>query len=218
MHKRSRPSLKPKPFVTFEGGEGAGKSTLIDAVAKTLEQEGIPFLKAREPGGTPLGEAVRSLLLNRAEMPIVPHAELLLFLAARAQQIHDVIIPALRAGKIVLCDRFNDSSIAYQGVARGLGVSVVSTLCEFAVQGVQPDLTIYLDIDPALGLTRAKRERAHDRIESETLAFHTKIREGYLALCQQEPHRMHRIDATQPRSVVLAQAMAIIHARLKRHV
>ncbi|MBF8262627.1 MAG: tmk, partial [Parachlamydiales bacterium] len=167
--------LKRGLFITFEGGEGAGKSTLIDEVARQLASDGYHVVKTREPGGTHIGEHIRSLLLDHAQnRPLSAYAELCLFLAARAQQIEEIIAPALEARKIVLCDRFNDSTIAYQGVARGLGVEEVSAFCQFICHGIQPQLTLYLDIDPAVGLSRARRDqpqiagaRGYDRIESE---------------------------------------------------
>jgi len=207
-------------FVTFEGGEGAGKTTLIEQMASQLAAEGRPVLKTREPGGTKLGEHVRQLLLQHSQdaIPIEAHAELSLFLASRAQHILEVIKPALSAGKIVLCDRFNDSSVAYQGAARGLGVKKVAECCDFISQGLQPNLTLYLDIDPELGLNRAKKSRAsQDRIESETLAFHTKIREAYLSIWKEHPHRFHLLNAALPPESVFSEAMKLIQPLLAIH-
>ena len=133
-------------FITFEGGEGAGKTTLINSIVDAILAHGRRVVKVREPGGSSLGEDLRTLVLRHSE-PISPYAELCLFLASRAQHIFEVIAPALKAGKIVLCDRFNDSSIAYQGSARGLGMGRVSEVCAFFSQGLTPDLTLYLDID-----------------------------------------------------------------------
>ncbi|MDE3046114.1 MAG: dTMP kinase [Verrucomicrobiota bacterium] len=203
-------------FITFEGGEGAGKTTLIEEIEKTLHAQGLPILKTREPGGTHLGEKVRELLLQKTAGPsMTPHAELCLFLASRAQHIAEVIGPALQLHNIVLCDRFNDSSIAYQGHARGLGLEPVSTFCNFISQGLTPDLTLYLDIDPQEGLLRAKGTRAHDRIESETLAFHTKIREGYHLLHKQHPERLKLIHAGRPPNKVFEEAMDYLAPLLK---
>src|SRR5690606_19081528 len=161
--------LKRGVFISFEGGEGAGKSTLIERIASHLQD--YPVLKVREPGGTALGEALRELLLQQ-KGPVSPYAELSLFLASRAQHISEVIGPALEDGMIVLCDRFNDSTIAYQGAARGLGMEKVDQFCKFISQGLSPHLTLYLDIHPELGLHRAASVRAQDRIEAETIAFH----------------------------------------------
>lgn len=193
-------------FITFEGGEGAGKTTLIEEMARQLTLEGRTVLKTREPGGTTLGEEIRTILLQH-KGPVSPYAEFSLFLASRAQHVMEVIGPALEQGKIVLCDRFNDSSIAYQGVARGLGIESVSAFCKFVCQGVEPRLTFYLDIDPKVGLARAAKDRKQDRIESEKLLFHQKIREAYLAIHKADPHRFRLIDATLPPAKVYELAM-----------
>jgi dTMP kinase len=149
-------------FITFEGGEGAGKTTLIDSIARQLAASHYYVVKTREPGGTHLGEHVRTLLLHdHTDQPLSSYAELFLFLAARAQQLDEVIRPALEERKIVLCDRFNDSTIAYQGIARGLGLEQVAELCGLVCRETQPHLTFYLDIDPSLGLARAKREHSN---------------------------------------------------------
>lgn len=193
-------------LITFEGGEGAGKTTLIDELARKLSERDRIVLKTREPGGTKLGEHIRSILLQHRE-PISPYAELSLFLASRAQHIIEVIGPALEQGKIVFCDRFNDSSVAYQGAARGLGMEEVAHFCRFISQGVEPLLTFYLDLNPEIGLARAAKERKQDRIEAETLLFHQKIREAYLSIHRKNPHRFHLIDATLPPEKVLEEAM-----------
>ncbi len=198
-------------LIAFEGGEGAGKTTLIEEMARQLAKEGHHVLKTREPGGTKLGEHIRALLLQHTE-PVSPYAELSLFLASRAQHILEVIGPALEAGKIVLCDRFNDSSVAYQGAARGLGMEPVASFCKFISQGIEePDLTFYLDIDPKVGLARAGKERKHDRIEAETLMFHEKIREAYLAIHRADPRRFRLIDAMLPPAKVFEEAMKQVH-------
>lgn len=173
------------------------------------------MLQTREPGGTDLGEKVRSILLQSTG-PMSPHAELALFLASRAQHLTQVIRPALQMGKIVLCDRFNDSSIAYQGAARGLGIEKVASICDFFCENLQPDLTLYLDIDPAIGLKRAHEARqAQDRIEAEEISFHTKIREGYHAIAKLHPKRFHVLDAMKAREVVFEEAMKRIDALIK---
>lgn len=200
-------------FITFEGGEGAGKTTLIDEIYKRLREDGRRVLKTREPGGTELGEEIRALLLHH-KGPVSPYAELSLFLASRAQHISEVILPALREGIVVLCDRFNDSSIAYQGMARGLGMENVALVCQFICGGLVPHLTFYLDIDPELGLTRAKKRQSTDRIEAEDIAFHTKIREGYLAIHKKDPHRFHLFDATQAPVAVFRQAIELMNSLL----
>lgn len=210
-------------FITFEGGEGAGKSTLIEEVARQLASDGYYVVKTREPGGTHLGEHIRALLLDHSSNhPLCAYSELCLFLASRAQHIEEIILPALEARKIVLCDRFNDSTIAYQGNARGLGAEKVTRFCDFICHGVQPNLTLYLDIDPAIGLARARRDqppiagvRGYDRIESEGLAFHQQIREAFLAIHSLEPQRFVLLDAAQTPVVVFAEAMKRIYSLLK---
>lgn len=211
-------------FITFEGGEGAGKSTLIDEVARQFASEGYLVVKTREPGGTHIGEEIRMLLLEHASHPLSAYTELCLFLAARAQHVEEVIAPALEAHKIVLCDRFNDSSIAYQGVGRGLGAEAVAGFCQFVCHGVQPHLTLYLDIDPAAGLGRARHKqsqiagaRGYDRIESEGLVFHQKIRDAYRMIHDQQKgaRRFVMLDAMQSLPVLNAQAVKLIHSLLK---
>jgi dTMP kinase len=208
-------------FITFEGGEGAGKTTLIDKIAEILFARRFSVIKTREPGGTFLGEEIRNLVLNhRAEGGISPFAELCLFLASRAEHIKQVILPALKGGKIVLCDRFNDSTIAYQGYARNLGMQEVESFCSFISQNLKPDLTLYLDIDPLLGLKRVKKEplRASkgglDRIESEHLSFHQKIREGFHLIAKKEPERFFMIDSSQPKDKVLEFSIELIAKKL----
>jgi len=186
-------------FVTFEGGEGVGKSTQIALLRGALEAEGIPVSVTREPGGDSLSEAVRHLLLT-TEMS--PRAEMLLFLASRAQNVAQVITPQLATGRLVLCDRFIDSSIAYQGVARGLGIEAVAQLNAFATGGLHPDLTILLDIDPAIGLARQPN---HTRMEHQGLEFHRRVRQGFLIAAANEPSRFLVLDATLPVETLHAQ-------------
>jgi dTMP kinase len=201
-------------FITFEGGEGAGKTSLMDEIERDLVSNGYPVVRTREPGGTWLGDQVRAILLDRSHTTLAPYAELALFLASRAQQLQDVILPALKEGKIVLCDRFNDSTIAYQGEARRLGPSVAES-CQTFCQGIEPDLTLYLDIDPAIGLERASKSRAKDRIEEEELSFHQAIRKAYHRLAKEAPKRIHLIDASQKKETVFKEAFATIEKKLK---
>lgn len=219
-----RSHMKPASpfFLTFEGGEGAGKTTLIQKVADALSSHGLSVVVTREPGGSALGEKVRKLLLNdQEEAPIFSMAELLLFLAARAQNLEETIIPALKQGKIVLCDRFNDSTIAYQGAGRSLGVSRVQLLCELACRGVAPDLTLFLDVDPSVGIKRTletAKENAQrgkvDRIEAEAISFHQTVRKAFLDIALQSPERFKIIDANQSREAVFEQAMNVINTSL----
>ena len=200
-------------FVTFEGGEGAGKTTLIRRLEKELQQAQHVTLQTREPGGTPLGEKIRQVLLKKEEnVSIGAWAELFLFLAARAQHVEEVIKPGLSQGKIVLCDRFSDSSVAYQGIARGLGQNSVQTLCAAASAGLEPDVTFYLDLDPTLGMQRAhKAKRVMDRMESEEQGFHEMVRQGFLKLARENSQRIMVIDASLSAEKVLRNVLNILH-------
>ena len=198
-------------LITFEGGEGAGKSTLIASLADSLQKSGLDFIKTRAPGGTTLGDKIRTLLLHEKEV-VDPRAELLLFLADRAQHVKEVIKPALAEGKIILCDRFHDSTIAYQGVARDLNPDIVREFCDFASEGIWPDKTFYLDIDPKAGLARATG--AKDRMESEELAFHEKIRGAFHALAEKESNRVYKVDAKQQKQEILEEVLREVYALL----
>ncbi len=182
-------------FITFEGGEGCGKSTQLRLLAHALEAAGVPVRTLREPGGTAVGEAVRSILLDPDHAGLDDIAELLLYEAARAQLVAEVIEPALEAGEVVLCDRFYDSTTAYQGHARGIALDEVAELNRAATDGLSPDRTLILDVDPALGIARATSHGA-DRLESEDLAFHRRVREGFLAIAAAEPERVRTVDAS----------------------
>lgn len=184
-------------FITFEGGEGAGKTTLIARLAKALEDLGAAVLCTRAPGSLGASQKIRELLLHRDAHEITPKAELFLFLADRALHVEKEIIPALEEGKVILCDRFNDSTIAYQGIARGFGEGKIRKLIKMACGDIEPHLTFYLDIDPLVGLKRASSAKKIDRIESESVAFHQKIRQAYLHLAELEKKRIVIIDATE---------------------
>lgn len=194
-------------FITFEGGEGAGKTTLIDRLFDELSAKGHVVIRTREPGGSALGKEIRTLLLDQEEHPVCSRSELFLYLADRAQHVHQVILPALEEGEIVLCDRFNDSTLAYQGAARALNLDMIKSVCQAATDGLLPDLTLFLDLDPKLGLERAMQKNAHDRLEKESLDFHTKVREAFLHLAKEEPNRFHVIDASQPLDTVYTLAL-----------
>jgi len=186
-------------FITFEGGEGCGKSTQSKTLHKSLTQRGIPALLTHEPGGTPLSKKIRQLLKHDNDTRISPLAELLLFNAARAQLIAEVIRPALDKGEVVICDRYADSTTAYQGYGRGLDMETVKTINDNATQGLKPDLTILLDIAAEDGLARKKQR---DRFEQEDIAFHHRVREGYLKLAKGKPRHWLVIDATQTRDEI----------------
>lgn len=193
-------------FITLEGPEGAGKSTHLKLLADKLKAQGIPVLTTREPGGTKLGEAVRGLLqFDTAGESPVPTAELLLFLASRAQLVNNVILPALERGEWVLSDRFCDSTFAYQGYGRGMNVDELRAINGFATQGLMPDLTVLLDIpqDESRERVAGRNEKA-DRFEQERDAFHLRLAEGFRALAAADPHRIRRIDSTTPQDVTAA--------------
>jgi len=200
-------------FISFEGGEGAGKSTLIQKIYEQLLNQEKPVLLTRAPGGTMTGELIRHLLLHHDEKDISSRCELFLFLADRAQHAEEVILPALEQKKIVLCDRFNDSTIAYQGGARGFDPGWIRKLCLFATKGVEPDITLYLDIDPLEGLIRVSRSK--DRIEKEDIAFHQKIRMAYLEIARKQPSRFYVLDASKEPHDVLEQALHVLDAHWK---
>lgn len=193
-------------FITFEGPEGAGKSTHLKALSERLKACGIPVLTTREPGGTQLGELVRKILqFNEAGEPPVPTSELLLFLASRAQLVNNVILPALERGEWVLSDRFCDSTFAYQGYGRGMNVAELRAINAFATQGLMPDLTLLLDIPQTESRQRvAERQGEVDRFEQERDSFHLRLAEGFRELAAQEPDRIRRIDSTQPQAVTAA--------------
>jgi dTMP kinase len=186
-------------FITFEGIDGSGKTTQLRLLAKRLRDAGREVLEAVEPGGTEIGRQIRAILLDGRNTQLTPRAELLLYFASRAQNVEEVIRPALAAGKIVLCDRFTDSTLVYQGCGRGLGPDVVLALDRIACQGLQPDLTVLVDIDLDESLKRARRRNvrsasAETRLDDESREFHGRVRDGYLALAAREARRFIVID------------------------
>lgn len=192
-------------FVTLEGPEGAGKSTLIASLTDILRSRGKTVVATREPGGGPLGPAIRSLLLDSESVPQA--AELFLFLADRADHVASVIRPALEQGDIVLCDRFCDSTIVYQGHARGFPLEEVRRLCDLSSGGLRPDLTLLLDLPVSEGLARITSK---DRLDSEPVEFHERVRQGFLTEAGREPNRWRILDATLPASRVLEDALAAL--------
>ncbi len=208
-------------FITLEGVEGAGKTTQIRLAAEFLQGLGHAVVVTQEPGGTPLGERIREILLNRGGFDISGEAEMFLFAAARAQHTDTVIRPALEAGKIVLCDRFSDATIAYQAYGRGLPLETVREICRLASRGLSPHLTLLFDLPVEEGLGRALRRiagregnRREDRFERETLDFHRRIREGYLAIARQEPGRVRVLDASKGIEPTRQEVRAILSAFL----
>jgi dTMP kinase len=198
-------------FITVEGGEGAGKSTNIALIKQLLEQAGKEVVMTREPGGTPLGETIRGLLLDAKQTEMVTDTELLLMFAARAQHLAQVIKPALDAGKYVLCDRFTDATYAYQGGGRGVPVDRIAQLEAFVQGDLRPDLTILLDLPVAQGMLRAGERSAPDRFEQEQHDFFEKVRTAYLSMADQFPQRYRIIDAGQPLEQVQASITATLN-------
>ena len=184
-------------FISIEGGEGAGKSTSIAYIKKKLEACGLNCLVTREPGGTPMAEDIRQLLLQHRDEAVDPYTELLLMFAARRQHVENVIRPALAAGKWVICDRFTDASFAYQGFGRGLDQDFISSLKHWVHGDLNPTLTLLFDLDVALGMERAGQRSGFDRIETEAMSFFERVRQGYLTQAQAEPNRYRTIDAAQ---------------------
>jgi dTMP kinase len=192
--------IKNGIFITVEGPEGAGKTTIAQRIAEKLEREGYSVMFTREPGGISISEQIRQVLLNKQNKAMDGRTEALLYAAARRQHLVEKVIPALESGTIVLCDRFIDSSLAYQGYARGLGIEEVYKINEFAVNGVMPNLTLYFDISPEIGLRRIQQNerREVNRLDLETLDFHQRVRKGYWQLLDRFPERMVKINAEQP--------------------
>jgi len=188
-------------FVTFEGGEGCGKSTQARALHKRVSESGIPVILSHEPGGTPLGKEARRYLKQTGKSEISPLAELFLFAASRAQLVAEVIRPSLARGVMVICDRYADSTVAYQGYGRGLDLDVIQAVNTTATQGLLPDLVILLDLPVEIGLAR-KRSAREDRFEREEAAFHRRVREGYLKMAAADPQRWLVVDATLPKKRV----------------
>lgn len=215
VNKRKNKGL----FITFEGGEGVGKTTLIERIYASLTQKGFSVLKTCEPGGTTFGRHIRDILLHDKSAPFGRKSELFLFLADRSQHVEEKILPHLEKNDIILCDRFNDSTFAYQGAARSVDISLLKTLCQFAASGLQPDLTFFLDLDPFIGLKRSRKSKESgayfDRIEKEDMSFHTKVREAFLTLAKEEPERFHVIDASLAFDQVFKKSMDEIHPKLQ---
>jgi dTMP kinase len=208
------------PFITFEGGEGAGKTTQIRFAEDHLRQQGRGCLATREPGGTELGKVIRKFLLELGESEIAPPTELFLYLADRAQHVQQIIRPALAAGTVVLCDRFADSTVAYQGFGRGLELEWLRRLNETATGGLRPHLTFLLDCPIELGLARAagRRDQAgdssEDRFEHEEMAFHERVRSGFLKMAAQEPERFRVIDASASMVIIAERIREILDREL----
>lgn len=204
-------------FVTFEGGEGAGKSTQVRHLAARLAQHGFPTIATREPGGSPGAEAVRGVLLGEGSPRFGPLPQALLFGAARADHLDRLVRPALRRGEWVICDRFADSTRAYQGAAGGVDLATIDLLERLVVGTTRPDLTVMLDLPPELGLTRAATRRgteAADAFESEALSFHARLRDAFLAIAAAEPRRCVVVDARAPEDAIATHVWQVVGERL----
>lgn len=203
-------------FITIEGGDGAGKTSVIAQLKRHLEQKGHSVLVTREPGGSEIAEQIRAIILDRKNTLMDARTEALLYAAARRQHLVEVVKPALAEGKIVICDRFVDSSLAYQGHARGIGIEEVWAVNVFAIQDVMPDLTLLMDIDPEVGMNRirANQSREVNRLDLESMQFHHKVREGYRLLSARFAKRIRVIDAGRPENEVLDEAKNILDEAL----
>ena len=208
----------PGLFITLEGIEGSGKSTQIRHLAEVLDRAGFRVLQTREPGGTATAEAIRHILLTASSHEsVTPQAEALLILAARCQHVTHLIRPALRRGTLVLCDRFSDSTFAYQGFARGLDLQWLRTANEVVTGGLTPDLTLVLDLPVSVGLARRRADRGEqNRLDRETERFHRKVRRGFLALAAEEPGRMTIVNANRPAQEVQDELSAIVIGWISR--
>ncbi len=205
-------------FITFEGPEGSGKTSVLKRVFETLIAKGYPVILTREPGGTPIAEQIRDVILDKANTALDARAEALLYAASRRQHLVEKVWPALRDGKVVLCDRFLDSSLAYQGGARGLGIDEVLNINQFAIEGKFPDLTLLFDLDPEIGFARieANPNREVNRLDLEERAFHIKVRELFLELSRRFKERYLIIDASEPFDTVYEKTLKIVEEHIKK--
>jgi dTMP kinase len=204
--------MKPGQFITVEGPDGAGKSTILKELYGKLIEEGFEVVQTREPGGVSIAEQIREVILNKDNTAMDIRTEALLYAAARRQHLVEVVIPALEKGSIVICDRFIDSSLAYQGNGRGIGMTEVMNINQFAIEDKMPDLTLYFDITPEEGLKRIARHdgREVNRLDLESLDFHQKVYEGYQSLIKQYPDRIKVVDASKSKEEVFEQAYDIV--------
>ena len=203
-------------LVSLEGPEGAGKTSVLEALIPILEDRGIEVLSTREPGGVLIGEKIREVILDPSHTEMDPKTELLLYIASRRQHLVEKVLPALAAGKLVIMDRFIDSSVAYQGFGRGLDIDAIDWLNEFATDGLKPDLTLYFDIEVEEGLARiaANSNREVNRLDMEGLDLHRKVRQGYLSLLEREGNRIEKIDASLPLDQVIKNTQQLLFDRM----
>jgi dTMP kinase len=215
MKSKQKKLSYPGFFISFEGGEGAGKSTQIRYLVDYFKAHKIPVLLTLEPGGTKIGEKIRELLLNPNHSELRPRAELLLYLADRAQHVEECILPALKAGKVVITDRYADSSNVYQGICRNLGLDWTMALNDYATQGLYPDIALVLDLPVKLGFSRMK-QRVLDRMEREKSSFHNKVRRGFLHLSQKYPKRIQVVNAALSQEEVRAEIQKLVLERIQK--
>ncbi|MFS9140688.1 dTMP kinase [Streptococcus infantis] len=203
-------------LVSLEGPEGAGKTSVLEALIPILEDRGVEVLTTREPGGVLIGEKIREVILDPSHTEMDPKTELLLYIASRRQHLVEKVLPALAAGKLVIMDRFIDSSVAYQGFGRGLDIDAIDWLNEFATDGLKPDLTLYFDIEVEEGLARiaANSDREVNRLDMEGLDLHRKVRRGYLSLLEKETDRIEKIDASLPLDQVIENTQQLLFDRM----
>ena len=203
-------------FITIEGTDGTGKSTQIALLAEFLRQKGLPVVLTREPGGTPIGEKIRQILLDVENGDMTPSTEALLYAASRAQHVSQTIRPALEAGAVVICDRFYDSSVVYQAYGRGLGEAMVQSINQWALDGLEPDCTLLFTLPPKKALDRASNDHTSDRLEQEGLSFQETVYEAYQALAKAAPNRVVAVDASQSVEEVAKDVQQAVWSRLKR--
>lgn len=208
--------MKKGLLVSLEGPDGAGKSSVLEALVPILEENGHQVVTTREPGGVPISEAIREVILDQKNTEMDGKTELLLYIASRRQHLIEKVLPALESGKLVIMDRFIDSSVAYQGFGRGLGVSDIEWLNRFATDGLKPDVTLYFDLDVEEGLARIARNKNREvnRLDLEGLDMHRRVRQGYLYALENEPDRIIKIDAGQTLESVVQDSLAVLNKRL----
>lgn len=202
-------------FITLEGPDGSGKSTVVEQLSQYLKNSNIEYIFTREPGGTEIGEDIRDIILDNNNTNMSPRTEALLYAASRSQHVHEKIKPALQAGKVVLCERFVLSSLVYQGIGRGLGIVDVKNINDFGIEGVKPDLTLFFDIDPSVSLNRKMVGQDIDRLEMEGIAFHKEVYNGYLDLINKYPENVVLIDASKSKEEVFKQVKSEVERILK---
>lgn len=210
--------MKKGLFITFEGGDGSGKTTQINLLKDYIVNKGIEAITVREPGGVPISEKIREIILDNRNTDMDNITEMLLYAASRAQLVSQVLLPALNSGKCVICDRFVDSSYVYQGLARGLGIDIVKTVNEIATQELVPDITFFMDIDPGTAIKRRLEAGEPDRLEMEDISFHKKVYQGYLKIADMYPDRIKRIDGSLEINKTFSQIKKYTDALLCRYI